>query len=1269
MAITGIPFIQLNMHKAFEASVELNKLLLKTPTITLLTEPCTSFNKVCYVPQNYAAFPNVTLKERPRTAVFIPRSIPHIFVEQLSNKDCTVVLVDTLCGRIIIASIYLDSNLPVVQEWLTDLVQYADTKHYPLLLSFDCNAHSELYGPDTNERGVDFEEFIVQHNLFIENKGNTPTFHAFRRGSSIDTYIDVTLTKGMVPLHNWRVHDMEYNGSDHHTISWTLPLELPTRPMIRPWIKAKWDVFSAKIAEYDFQLPESLDQYKTDRLLNRWYKVVNEALDLACPKRKAKPSPTELDWYGEEQTYLHNRTKRKYRSYKLLTNPAKRKAFVKAKRAYRRSCRRSRKRAWRIFVEKTPDQSGMATLFKIAQRRDRRSINTLRRSDRSLTEPGIETIKELTDAHFPAAQQGKHEIQRDSTVKIPVSELDTRYNSWINPLLVRKALRKFKPNKAAGPDQLKPIVLHHLPDNAIQILTLIFKACIALAHTPTKWRETKVIFLPKPGKEIYDIPKSYRPISLSNFPLKALERLVVWKMDADLTHTPIHPKQHGFTKGKSTESAISDTADYIEQQLYDDKHCLGLFLDISAAFDSISIHHIKQTLLEHNGDPELVAWYHSYLSARFLEVPLHGESLSLTTATGFPQGGVCSARFWLIAFDEAIRIINSGGIVGNGYADDCSALLGGTHPHNMVEKMQSMLKRLVRWGNSCGLRFNAQKTVAVMFSRSTRVFDRLVRMDGDLIPFSDTVVYLGVTLDKELKWQIHLDNKILKAKSLLLKLASIVYSYWGPKPKLMRWMFTGIVRPMVAYAAMVWAHKIEDDTTTDKLRKLTRMAINTMVKVPRSTPTRGLEIILDILPLHLHIQKEGLASYRRLFSQCPIQWEGVFTNLTNSISHLRYWEYLAQDLNIHDFHVETDECQVIRPASSFSVNTASFTDMEAHQGHVDCNVYTDGSKIDGLVGAGVLVIRNDREIVADRFRLPDCATVFQAELTAIREAAAVLQGLADLSSVKFFVDSQAALKTIQSDFITSKLALQTVVSINAISASRVELVWTKAHIGTAGNERADALAKEGTLLEHPLAIPTPTSNIKRSIKNTFQQKWSREWLEHNEARQTKLYHPHHDTSISNELIQWSRLKLGRYIRAVTGHNNLLYHLHNINNTISPLCRFCLQQNEEFFHLATDCPPLWWERHRISAQEPDRINWSINQIIDFAYLPSINDAFIKPLYPIDNTPHTLASAPSPSPSQDADNPIQMDSDFEQQSDISVMDITSEEDSSEESIAID
>ena len=1079
------------MHRAHAASAILHTRVAIAPAICLITEPCTAFNKVTQVPPNHVGIPSTALADRPRAALFIPRNLPFIHLEQLSNGDCAAALLHTTNGKVLLASIYLDSNEEVVPNWLERLMAYIERRGLPAILAFDCNAHSQLYGPDTNDRGKIFEEFILHNGLSVENRGNSPTFHAFRRGQHIDTFIDVTLTKGAIPVQNWRVHDLSFNGSDHHTITWSVPIELNRRPMIRPWLKAKWKDFTEHIQNYEFHVPEEMTTRKIDKLLARWYRVIGEALDKACPKREAKLSPAELDWYGKDQKFLKNRAKRKYLAHKNSDCPKKRKAFVRAKRAYGRSCRKARKNSWRLFVEKTPNENNMAILFKIAQRRDKRNINTLLNDDNSLTEPGAETIRKLTDTHFPAATDGVDPIYHDNSKKLQTAEIRESHD-WIDEGLVRKAMRQFKPNKAAGPDELKPIVFKYLPHNAIEIITIIYKACISLCHTPKAWRETKVIFLPKPGKDSYDIPKAYRPISLSNFLLKTLERLVTWRMDKDMEDFPIHRLQHGFTKGKSTESAISNTVDYIEEYLFDKQHCLGVFLDISSAFDSISIDHIRQKLLDHNGTPDMVEWYYSYLGKRFLTIDLHGERVNLTTGTGFPQGGVCSAKFWLLAFDEAIHIINSNGITGNGYADDCSALVGGDHPHNMIEKMQTMLDRLVNWGRSCGLRFNAQKTVAVMFSRSNRTFQRRVRMDGQFIPYSQTVVYLGVTLDAELKWKEHVTNKITKTKRLLMKMSSITKAYWGPKPKLMKWAYTGIVRPALSYAALVWAHAVEAEDLETACRRLNRLAMNTIIKVPRSTPTRAMEIILDIYPLHLHILKEGLATYLRLKPELTLLWTGIYTNLTHSVSHLRYWDWVAEDAGIYDYGKETDECCVMIPERKFVLDTCSFVDMDNSQTKLDCNVYTDGSKKDDKVGSGVFISRKGTTIATHSVRLPDFATVYQAEMMAIKQAALILKDIPDLTTIKFFVDSQAALRTFQADFIKSKLALHTIDTLNLIQHQQMVFVWTKAHVGNPGNEEADRLAKEGTKLEDITDIPVPMCSSRNLVDQSIRTTWQRE---------------------------------------------------------------------------------------------------------------------------------------------------------------------------------
>ena len=74
---------------------------------------------------------------------------------------------------------------------------------------------------------------------------------------------------------------------------------------------------------------------------------------------------------------------------------------------------------------------------------------------------------------------------------------------------------------------------------------------------------------------------------------------------------------------------------------------------------------------------------------------------------------------------------------------------------------------------------------------------------------------------------------------------------WGPKPKLVRWIYTAIVRPRLAYASMVWSHNINQKGKLKKLLQINRLASMLMAPARRSTPTKALELINNLQPLDI----------------------------------------------------------------------------------------------------------------------------------------------------------------------------------------------------------------------------------------------------------------------------------------------------------------------------------------------------------------------------------------------------------------------------------
>ncbi len=65
----------------------------------------------------------------------------------------------------------------------------------------------------------------------------------------------------------------------------------------------------------------------------------------------------------------------------------------------------------------------------------------------------------------------------------------------------------------------------------------------------------RVAFIPKVGKECYTSLKSYRPITLSNFVLKVLKRIIQWSLTDRVVCLLLYG-QYAYTAGRSTEMAL-----------------------------------------------------------------------------------------------------------------------------------------------------------------------------------------------------------------------------------------------------------------------------------------------------------------------------------------------------------------------------------------------------------------------------------------------------------------------------------------------------------------------------------------------------------------------------------------------------------------------------------------------------------------------------------------------------------------------------------------
>ena len=142
------------------------------------------------------------------------------------------------------------------------------------------------------------------------------------------------------------------------------------------------------------------------------------------------------------------------------------------------------------------------------------------------------------------------------------------------------------------------------------ILRYVFDLSLQTGILPDLMKIAKATPILKTGdlKEI----SNYRAISVLPCFSKILEHIIHNRFYSYLVNKKIlYSKQFGFRKDHSTEHAIAQLADQIHKSFENDNYTLGLFIDLSKAFDTID-HAILLKKLENYGIKDTnLAWLRS----------------------------------------------------------------------------------------------------------------------------------------------------------------------------------------------------------------------------------------------------------------------------------------------------------------------------------------------------------------------------------------------------------------------------------------------------------------------------------------------------------------------------------------------------------------------------------------------------------------------------------------------------------------------------------
>lgn len=259
---------------------------------------------------------------------------------------------------------------------------------------------------------------------------------------------------------------------------------------------------------------------------------------------------------------------------------------------------------------------------------------------------------------------------------------------------------------------------------------------------------------------------NYRPISMLSVFSKIIEKLMQARVLNFLNNCKyFNSFQHGFTKNKSTTTALFNFITYVLDSLEAGSAVCGIFLDLSRAFDTLD-HNQLLIKLECSGMRGLTLdWFASYLIGRKQKVSLtvngiREESEIVTCRYGVPQGSVLGPLLFIIFLNDLADCVARGDNLNlTSYADDTNLVIRGTSISAVQDLATEVWEDLKDWFFINRLFLNESKSHCVVFNAShSSTVDASSRClaDGVQIPVVNSVKLLGVTVDSGCKWYEHI---------------------------------------------------------------------------------------------------------------------------------------------------------------------------------------------------------------------------------------------------------------------------------------------------------------------------------------------------------------------------------------------------------------------------------------------------------------------------------------------------------------------------------
>ena len=793
-------------------------------------------------------------------------------VLEYNDVDAMFVVVTLFGTRLLLCSVYIPPNSSDTLQRFFDIISRANLelkslKCQGLVIIGDLNArHSDWGNQVDNIAGQKLAAYTMKENFSVVNMFSGNTFLCENGGSRIDlAIVSNSLHSLFVEQHTDSTIEL-FTGAPRrgHIPIWTT-LEINGGPLksrvITAWSEADWLSFGDSLETTLSNIsPQLLTSHNPITIWNR--------LKCAMLDTKAKTVPSKQvsnfskPYWNSELSQMSKEVRNARKAFKYRSDFRNGELLEKAKDAFSLSLAEAKN----AYIAKRTDQLNGAGKDKFWQHfkdtfykksHTNKTIGVLIDPDENYVLEDCNKATLLYNDIF----QGNHlkSAKFDEEWKQQVEKFLTQEQaSHLNPeslnsrILIDEILVSMKNLKCngKGPDNdgIHPLMIKHGGEQLLMLLLHLFNVVFTSQIWP--WKSGKVIFLRKEGKPSYNVTSAFRPITITSYVAKLLERVLECRLRKYVEDKGVLPTaQHGFRKGRSTGTYICNMIRALQHNRNTKQLTAGLFIDLQKAFDSVWVNGLLYRLANLGIVGKFLTVITSFLKPRYVQIKVNDyTSGPLPCHVGVPQGSVLSPLLFAIYIHDMLD--NTSGLQLQ-YADDCSILVSAESEQELSRLCQTNCNLLDLWLCKWHMMANSSKSHLIPFYNNSTILAPTLS-GKDIITSAKTSV-LGICVDAELKFikQKQKAKHIISTKWNLLQ----PFVNHGLKPSVLKRILLTTVIPAALYLSHLW-------DCSDSLSIYTQL--KHMLHAPFFPPGEFLHSFVRILPIPLLHIKMRLTSLRQL---------------------------------------------------------------------------------------------------------------------------------------------------------------------------------------------------------------------------------------------------------------------------------------------------------------------------------------------------------------------------------------------------------------------